>query len=94
KGGIVMITFCRALTAVYSDTIITNIKRPHKERRTNKVQIVTLVIHSQRITLSLVEYHGPIAQRAWNAALQTTHTSGIELLVFPGRKETNGETQE
>ncbi|ETW78575.1 hypothetical protein HETIRDRAFT_419839 [Heterobasidion irregulare TC 32-1] len=80
-----MITFCRALRAVYSDTIITNIKRPHKVRRTNKVQIVTLVIHSQRITLSL---------RAWNAALQTTHTSGIELLVFPGRKETNGETQE
>ncbi|ETW74706.1 hypothetical protein HETIRDRAFT_456262 [Heterobasidion irregulare TC 32-1] len=26
----VMITFCRALTAVYTDTIITNIKRPHK----------------------------------------------------------------
>ena len=25
----------------------------------NKVQIVTLVIHSQRITLSLVEYHEP-----------------------------------
>ncbi|ETW83366.1 hypothetical protein HETIRDRAFT_426649 [Heterobasidion irregulare TC 32-1] len=41
----VMITFCRALTAVEAYT---------------KVQILTLVIHSQRITLSLVEYHGPI----------------------------------
>ncbi|ETW75486.1 hypothetical protein HETIRDRAFT_430831 [Heterobasidion irregulare TC 32-1] len=29
---IVMITFCWALTAVYTDTIITNIERPHKSR--------------------------------------------------------------
>ncbi|ETW82050.1 hypothetical protein HETIRDRAFT_318279, partial [Heterobasidion irregulare TC 32-1] len=56
----VMITFYRAYTAVYTDTIITNITRPHRLRRTDKVQIITLVIHSQRITLSLVEYHGPI----------------------------------
>lgn len=44
--------------------------------------------------LLLVEYHEPLLQWASFPALQTTHMQGMELLVFPGRKETIGEAQE
>ncbi|ETW86533.1 hypothetical protein HETIRDRAFT_99013 [Heterobasidion irregulare TC 32-1] len=52
NGILVMITFCRALTAVYTDTIITNIKRPHKERHTTSGDIDP---HRESVTAHTLE---------------------------------------